>query len=197
MPLPHARARAALCTTAPCFCSLDPKFAGFFLLKNKKIVLLSVVPLRRKAQPKAAQEMRESFASSLRRQRMQAIWKAEAADGTSNGGGGSRRGEGITEDFAPEKRYLPCSQIPPLNALERSSPRPARESPRRPSGQPPCCACARAACTCPYACIQMVPSPTCRHPGQSQVTLPSNQCRWARSMHPPRRAPSPPTIRAV
>jgi len=54
-----------------------------------------------------AAEMRESFAASLQRQRMQAIWKSEATDGTGNRGGGSRRGEGITEDFAPEKRYLP------------------------------------------------------------------------------------------
>jgi hypothetical protein len=196
MPPPHARARAALCTTAPCF-GFGSQVCGLFLRwqRNKQ---KTNFPDRcsTAAQAKAA-EMRESFAASLRRQRMQAIWKAEAADGTGNGGGGSRRGEGITEDFAPEKRYLPCSQIPPLNALERSSPRPARESLHRPSGQPPCCACARAACTCPYACIQMVPSPTCRHTGHSQVTLPSNQCRWARSMHPPRRALSPPTIRAV
>jgi len=80
--------------------------------------------------------MRESFATSLRRQRMQAICNAEAlADG--NGAqhcGGSRRGEAISEDFAPEKRFLPCSQIPPLDALERSSPRQARESPRREPG---------------------------------------------------------------
>ena len=67
---------------------------------------------------------------------MQAICNAEAlADG--NGAqhcGGSRRGEAISEDFAPEKRFLPCSQIPPLDALERSSPRQARESPRREPG---------------------------------------------------------------
>ena len=41
----------------------------------------------------------------------------------------------MTEDFAPEKTQLPCSQIPPLNALTCDSPRFTLDSPWHMSGE--------------------------------------------------------------